>query len=165
MANATSCLEISTDAYCTLSAVNAYIPRRAFSDSSVPTRRQVISMCKDIYQEVNGLLDSLGYHISVASTNGTSIRILGRLNALGGAAAAEAAAYSAGNPTRSEHAEYLREEYRALYTKLEKGLLTLPAAVREADYTPTRREQTVDAEFDQPSGTELAGTFTKGMNF
>lgn len=159
MANATNALEISVDSYCTLSGVNAYIPRRAFSDTTVPTRRQVISMCKDVYQEINGLLGSLGYHISVASTNGTSIRILGRLNALGGAAAAEAAAYSAGNPTRSEHAEYLRDEYRALYTKLEKGLLTLPAAVREGDYTPTKGEREITSSF------ETTRTFTKSMNF
>jgi hypothetical protein len=165
MANATACIEISVDAYCTLSRVAAYIPRRTINDASIPTRRQVISLAKDVFQEINGLLDVLGYAIPVASSNGTAIRIVGRLNALGAAAAADASAYSAGNPQRSEHADYLGEQYKELYVKIEKGLMTIPAATRDGDYIPNKLERSIIGEFHQPNGTETTSTFTKDMNF
>lgn len=165
--NATSSLELSVDAYCTLSQVQAYMPAvRTLTSSSSPTKAQAFSIIRDSFFQVNGLLDVLGYTIPVASSNYTAVRIIGRLNALCAAAAIEAAAYSAGNPEQSDHSVALRKQCQDMWTQLENGQISLPNATRNANYMKRKDEKTAYCEFSLDSeGIERDPTFDVDTNW
>lgn len=164
--NATGSPELSVDSYCTFAQIEPYIPRRSINSSSKPTKAQALHLVRGTYQEINALLAVLGYHVPVASSNGTAIATLARLNALGAAAEIEAAAYSAGNSNRSEHSDQLRDMYKALYVKLEKGELVLIGAEMEPNYMKRRNERAGTYEFDHnDEGNERDPTFTTSMDW
>lgn len=160
--NSTQSLELSVDGYCTFASIEPYIPRRSINNTSKPTRAQACHIVRDTFSEINGLLTILGYVVPVASSNGTSVRILGRLNAIGAAAEIEAAAYSAGNTSRSEHAEELRDQYKVMWLKLEKGEIKLIGASLEDNYMRRRNEHAATYLFQlDADGNEAAPTFSK----
>lgn len=163
--NATNAIELSVDGYCTFASILALLPQRAFSGSTKPTRVQAVSMVRDVKYQIDGVLDVLGYNIPVASSNYTAIRILGRLNAHGAAAAIEGATYSAGNAERSGYAQSLQEEFRMIWKTFEAGRMSLPDAPRQNDYIHRVNEKTPEAQFHQSSGTEVDPVFTKSMDF
>ena len=160
-------LELSVDSYATFSQVRAYIPGvRSFDNSSHPTIQNALSITRDIYQEINGLLYGLGYVLPVASSNTTGIRIVGRLNALGAAAAIEAAAYSAGNEEESQQSVRLTQQYRDAWDRLESGSVIIIGATMQSNYIHRRNERKATAFFDQDSSsTERSPTFTKSMKW
>lgn len=162
--NATNALELSVDAYCTMSHINGLLPYRTFDGASKPTLRQCVEIARDHFQMVNSVLDVLGYVIPVASGNTTSMRVLGRLNALGAAATIEETANS-GNADPSAHSRVLREQFSEVWVSFEKGRMSLPGATRQGTFIPNRKERTVAGSFDTVSGTEQDPVFTKGMNF
>lgn len=163
--NATAAIELSVDGYCTLSSILALIPHRALSGTSKPTRAQAIGMVRDVKYQIDGVLDVLGYTLPVVSTNYTSLRIVGRLNAYGAAAAIEGASYSSGNQERSGYAQALQEEFRLIWKTFEAGRMSLPGAPRQGSYIHRANEITPQAQFNQPSGSEVDPTFTKAMDF
>jgi hypothetical protein len=122
-------------------------------------------MTRDVFAQINGMLDVLGYEIAVASANTTSIRILGRLNSLGSGAQIEASAYSAGNEVRSEHSVDLQEQFDNLMEQFAKGLISLPNAARKPSFIHRADEQEGSYRFHRPFGNEAGPTFTKNFNF
>ena len=159
-------VELSVDGYCTLAHIEPYIPHRSLTVNSKPTRAHALYIVRDIYQEINGLLDVLGYQIPVASTNGTAIRIVGRLNALGVAAAIEASTYSADGEEASGHSTTLRRQYEDAWKRLEDGKVSLPNATRKSNYIRRRDEQRAWYQFDEDSyGDERSPTFSTGMHW
>ncbi len=160
-------LELSVDAYCTMAGIKAYIPGvREFDRNSKPTLESAIGIARDTYQEINGLLYGLGYALPVASSNSTGIRIVGRLNALGAAAAIEASTYSAGNEEESQQSVRLAQQYKDAWKRFESGQIIIIGATMQSNYAHRRNEREARASFDKDSsGTETAPTFTKGMKW
>ena len=163
--NATADIELSVDGYCTFSQLQALLPYRTLSNASQPTRNQALVMTRDVFAQINGMLDVLGYEIAVSSGNTTSVRILGRLNSLGAGAQIEASAYSAGNEVRSEHSVDLQEQFDNLMEQFAKGQISLPNATRQANFIHRADEQEGGYRFHRPFGSEKGPTFTKSMNF
>lgn len=160
----TSDIEISVDGYATMAQIQGLIPWRTIDTSSTPTRVQSLNMARDLFQDVNILLSTLGYKIPVASGNGTTIRFLGRLHALGTAAQIEDAIYSAGNVESSAYADRLRKRYDQTYKMLEKGDLSLNASLT-SNYLTNRTQKAAAYSFHDISGTEQETVFTKNMDF
>ncbi len=162
--NATNALELSVDGYATFATIQGLIPWRTLSSSSTPTRAQAAGIVRNLYQDINTLLYTLGYKIPVSSGNATTIRFLGRFNALGAAAEIEQAAYSAGNTEASDHADRLWKRYDQTYKMLEKGALTLNAT-QQSNYIHTRSQRRVTYKFHSVGGTEQETKFTKNMDW
>ena len=165
--NSTQSLELGVDAYCTMAEVQSYVPAvRTLSTDSKPSRVQAVGLTRDIFGEVNGLLDVLGYVIPVASGDATAMGLLGRVNALGAASAIEAAAYSAGNEEDSDHAKFLLAQYMSIWQRLESGMMSIPGATRTANHMRRKDERTASAAFDRNgTSTEQSPVFTKTMKW
>ncbi|MBT3194805.1 MAG: hypothetical protein HN341_19835 [Verrucomicrobia bacterium] len=163
--NATQDIELSVDGYCTFGSIEAFIPHRALSSTSKPTRRLALGIVRDVKAQIDGALDVLGYTIPVVSTNGTSIRILSRLNALGSAAAIESAAYSSGNAQMSQHGQVMANEFKMVWRSFETGKIALPGADRGSNYMHREDEKHPASQFHVVSGTQQDPSFTKDMEF
>ena len=165
MLNSTTALELSIDAYCTLSHIQAKIPLRTLNDTSRPTRRQALTITRGIYKQINAALDVLGYVIPVAITNATNIGYIQEMNAMGAAAQIEGAAYSSGNEARSQYAEDLGSQFKMMWVSLTTGKVSLPTATRQGDYMHKENEKDGAYQFNPISGVEQDAVFTKQMDF
>ena len=165
MLNSTTALELSVDAYCTLSHIQAKIPLRTLSDSTLPTRRQALTITRGIYKQINAALDVLGYVIPVASTNATNIGYIQEMNAMGAAAQIEGAAYSSGNESRSQYAEDLGNQFKLMWKTLTDGKVSLPTAARQGDYIHRENEKDGAYQFNPIDGVEQDAVFSKQMDF
>ena len=162
--NSTNDLEISVDSYATFDAILAHVPHLTLDNINTrPRRRQACEIARQTFDEINGLLKVLGYIIPVGSGNGTSIGHIARMSAVGTAKSLEAAAASVDGRS-SDTADFLQREYQRMWTSLKDGSVTLPDASRS---NPTRHEgeRKPSYAFDQVSSTEVAPTFTKGMDW
>jgi len=161
-ANATLDLEIGVDSYCTLTEVLGLIPARSLNATNTrPTQSQAVRLCRDIFHEVNAVLDgSLGYSVPVASGNGTAIALLRRWSSLGCAAQIELAAGS-GNPEPSGLAGHLQTQFEAMRKAFAKGEMSLPSVAVDGSYIVPETSRAPAYQFDQVSGNEQSPTFTK----
>lgn len=163
---ATTSLELSIDAYCTMSHIRAKIPQRSFDGTSFPTLAQAVLMARAVYKTINPILDVLGYVVPVASGNTTAIGFIQELNAYGAAAQIEVAAYAAVSEQPSAYASYLDSQHKMMWKTLQDGKASLPGAARKTDYMHRDNEKTPAFAFDlDSSGNETDPTFTKEMKW
>lgn len=158
-------IEIGIDGYCTLAHVEALNPLRTFNSSSKPTRVQVAMHINFAFNQMNGILDVLGYVVPVASGNATATRALRFVNALAAAASTEDSMYSAGNSTRSEHAESLYDRFEAEWKGFRAGEKNLIGAPRQGNYFHRDDERHSSHQFHVVANTQQTPTFTKAMDF
>jgi hypothetical protein len=159
-------IELSRTGYCTFFDVDIYAPQRTFNTSSSPTRANVESFITDIYHQMNGVLDVLGYTLPVPSSNTTAIGILSRINALGAASQAEEAANSIGNLQESDFGRRLREEFDREFMGLAKGEKNLGNANRNERFRHRKDEKEPTFQFHlDDTGDVDDPVFNKDMKF
>jgi len=159
-------IEISVNGYCTLSDVQLFSPQREFLSTGCPNTTQVAQYIQFKFDDINGMLDSLGYCVPVSSLAATAIAVVGHLNGLGAAVLAEKATQSTGNLEASDHATELERRWWLEWNNLEKGWGELIGAARKADYVHRRDEQHPVGEFDLDANlSESDPEFDKNMEF
>lgn len=163
--NSTNDLELSVDCYATFEDILAHIPHVGLDNSDTkPSRAQACGIARDVFREVNSLLDVLGYTIPVASGNSTAIGLVGRMCAVGTARSLEAAAASVDGRS-TDTADFLRREYERMWKALKEGDIALPAAARTSEALRHKGEIKSSFEFHRPSGTESSPIFTRDMEW
>ena len=162
--NATNSLELSVDSYATMAQITALIPYQTFDADDYPDKPQAVQLARDVFQEINSLVTSLGYVVPVASSNSTALRVLGRLNAFGTASVIEMSSNHR-NPGMLEHAEALQARYREIWVTLQKGQVKLIGATMESNYLLRPMDKEAKYVFHTVNGTETSPDFTKTMNF
>jgi hypothetical protein len=159
-------IELSKTGYCTFSHVCLYTPHRTFNTSSAPTKDHVLGFIEDIFHQMNGILDVLGYVIPVPSGNATAIGVLRSINALGAASLAEETANSIANKTESDFGNRLDAEFMREFEELGKGQKVLGGADRTTGFIHRLDERTPKFRFHRDAkGNKEEPVFKKDMKF
>ena len=165
--NATADLELSIDCYATFERVEAYIPWISLNSTTRPSKKQALTVhMRDSYDLMNGMLAEQGYVVPVPSLNGTSIAILGKINALASAATIDIA-LRGGNAQVSPQGTYLQQEHKLCWKQFSEGKIELPGVEREGAYSLLKSELQPQSQFyvDSGSGNEKSPVFTRDQKF
>lgn len=159
-------IQIGIDGYCTLAHVEALNPLRTYGTGTNPTRAQVAIHINDGFNNMNGILDVLGYVTPVSSGAATATRLLRHINALYAAYSVEQSTYSSGNRERSAHGDVLKERYVGEWKKFREGSISLSGASRRSDAFPLANEKHPLYAFRlNAKGTEKEPKFKMDMKF
>lgn len=153
-------LTVPDDSYCTMTNLEGWLAHRTFNTTSRPTLAEAEQAIKDVADEMNAQLSSLGY-TPCPVTNTTGIKVLKTINAKGAAAAILQASYSAdgqGSPLGSQ----LRDEYDAALKKLWDGKLRLGSAGESSTAKVRPTAHSVSGQFSvDASGDERDPVFER----
>jgi len=159
-------IQVSVTGYATMQHVESYLPQRTFNSSSSPTRDGVLQFITDIYHQMNGVLDVLGYNLPIPSGNSTAIAILRNINGLGAASQAEQAANQIGNVRASRVGDILRKEYDREFMLLMDGDKVLPGVNRNTQFWHEKKQKAPEFAFDlDDKGNEDDPVFRKDTLF
>lgn len=159
-------IQIGVDGYCTLAHVEALNPMRSYSSTTKPSRVQAAMAINDIFHQMNGILDVLGYQVAVSSGYATAIYQLRHINALAAASQIEDSTFSVGNTEGSSHADRLKTRFVAEWKEFREGRKTLISAPRKGNYIPKANERHAKSAFKLDSlNNEKDPVFSMDMDF
>lgn len=117
--------------YCAITDVERLNPRRKYTGEAILDENDVENFIDDVAYEMESALRAVSVEVPVSSTTSPlAYAILTSLNALGAAAKAENAEFSASNPLgESEHGIKLQMAYDALLNQITTGELILGDSV------------------------------------
>lgn len=153
-------ITVPTDAYCTMAGPKTWMSHRTFNSSSRPTLAQAEQMVKDVADEINASLRSLGY-TPCPITDAEGIKLLRVYNAHGAAALILDGSYSvdgAGSPL----GDRLYQRYQHGLDRLRRGEVLLGGASRSSERTMRPSEHSPKGAFSLDSeGDERPPSFER----
>ena len=159
-------ISLGADGYCLLAHIQSLNSQRTYGSTSVPTDTDVEGFISDVFHEINGVLDVLGYTVPVATADASASRILRTVNQYGASAKAERSTHSVGASGENERADALQAEYERLLDLLRDGGMSLVDADRGDDSPTQENEQSPEGSFNLDSdGDERASEMSRDMDF
>ena len=117
--------------YCSITDVQALLPKRTFSATSTPTTTQVNALIDQIAVEIDAVLESQGYTVP-ATTPANFVNFLKYVNAYGAGALAEAGMFpETTDKGETPHWKVLDDKYKGWMESLEAG--KIPPSLGKAD--------------------------------
>lgn len=159
-------ITLGTDGYCQLAHLQALNAQRTYDANSIPSSTDAEGFITDVFNEINGVLDVLGYTVPVATADAVASRILRTVNQYGACAKAERGTHSVGLGGESERADSLQTEYERLLGLLRDGEMSLVDAERGDDSPKRDNEKTPEGSFNlDADGDERDSEMTRDMDF
>ncbi len=156
-------ITLGTDGYCVIADVQALHQQRTFTTTTKPTIVQTEAFITQGFQNINAVLEAIGYTIPVAVLTYTeSAGVLLTINVNYALFRVAIAAYSAGVGLFPESATAYREDYNTALQALKEGTMKLPDAPLEPDFLAAQNERDPEGEFNvDDDGEEQAPVFAR----